>query len=165
MLRLHQKKNSEEEATSLKTQWDLLLAQYQQVQAKIRSTSPSYAALTQPQPLTLAQLQQKALDPDTLLLEYSLGETHSYVWAITKNSFHSYKLPADREKINKAARHVYNLLTARVTFVKFETPEEQVLRVAKADEEYSKAATSLSQMVLGPVTAQLGSKRLLIITE
>ena len=35
-----------------------LLEEYRQLQAHIRATSPRYAALTQPQPLTLAEMQQ-----------------------------------------------------------------------------------------------------------
>lgn len=36
--------------------------------------SPRYAALTDPVPLKLKEIQQEALDQDTLLLEYELGE-------------------------------------------------------------------------------------------
>ena len=41
--------------------------------------SPGYAAVTRPQPLTLAAIQHQVLDRDTLLLEYALGEDRSYV--------------------------------------------------------------------------------------
>ena len=47
-----------------------------------------------------------------MLLEYSLGEERSYVWAVTQNSLKTYELPK-REQIEKAARRVYDLLTAR----------------------------------------------------
>src|ERR687885_700680 len=40
----------------LEKQRQTLIAQYQDIQAQIRITSPRYAALTQPQPLTLAQI-------------------------------------------------------------------------------------------------------------
>src|ERR1041384_5007647 len=52
--------------------------EYQQVQVAIRNASPAYAALTQPQPLDLKGIQEQ-LDPDTVLLEYSLGEKRSYL--------------------------------------------------------------------------------------
>ncbi len=45
-----------------------------------------------PQPLKLTQIQQQ-LDEDKLLLELSLGEVHSYVWAVTPNSVNTYELP------------------------------------------------------------------------
>src|SRR5262249_24008013 len=43
-------------------------AEYEVIQAQIRAHSPRYAALTQPQPLGLTEIQQQVLDPDTLLL-------------------------------------------------------------------------------------------------
>src|SRR5262249_33275183 len=56
-----------------------LTTEYEELKGQIRARSPRYAALTQPQPLTLAEIQQQVLDPDTLLLEYSLGDNASYL--------------------------------------------------------------------------------------
>jgi hypothetical protein len=39
------------------------------VQAQIRRTSPRYAAIAQPEPLALREIQRQVLDPETLLLE------------------------------------------------------------------------------------------------
>ena len=63
-----------------------LTNEYQQVETQIRQTSPRYAALTQPQPLTLKEIQMQVLDADTLLLEYSLGEERSYLYGITHSA-------------------------------------------------------------------------------
>lgn len=84
---------------------------YQEIQARIRAVSPHYSALTRPEPLTAADIQQ-LLDDDTLLLEYALGKERSYVWAVTPSKIVSYQLPA-RLKIESAARRVYELMTAR----------------------------------------------------
>ena len=46
-----------------------VLSQYQKIEAEVRARSPRYAALTQPQPLGVEQIQRQALDPETLLLE------------------------------------------------------------------------------------------------
>jgi predicted nucleic acid-binding Zn-ribbon protein len=54
-----------------------LQTQYQQNQDQIRATSPRYAALTQPKPFSLREIQA-LLDDNTVLLQYSLGERHSY---------------------------------------------------------------------------------------
>src|SRR6185437_8952260 len=121
-----------------------------------------YGALTQPAPLDLKEIQTAVTDNETLLLEYSLGEERSYLWAVTPTSFSTYELPA-RDKIEAAARRCYELLTARNQYVKFETADEKRARVQKADAEYPKAATALSDMLLGPVAAQLGRKRLLVV--
>jgi CHAT domain-containing protein len=140
-----------------------LTKELQQVEAEIRQTSPAYAALTQPLPLTAKQIQEQ-LDDDTLLLEYSLGAERSYLWAVTRNSIASYKLPK-REEIEEAARQVYNLLNARNERVKSETQAQRAGRVAQADRGVSAAAAGLSQMVLAPVAAQLGKKRLVIVAD
>jgi tetratricopeptide (TPR) repeat protein len=65
-----------------------LRSQYQELQTKIRTSSPKYAALKYPEPLKLPQIQQQ-LDSDTLLLQYSLGKERSYLWAVTPNSINS----------------------------------------------------------------------------
>src|SRR5439155_18553054 len=111
-----------------------------------RQSSPRYAALTQPAPLGLKQIQAEVLDPDTLLLEYSLGEERSYLWAVTPTSIKSFELPR-RAEIEAAALRVYELL------------------VARADALYPDALTTLSQMLLKPVADQLGRKRLVIVSQ
>ena len=65
-------KHTEEQAASLKKEIAEILAQYEQVEKQIRTTSPRYAALTQPQPLSAPEMQQQ-LDTNTLLLEYASG--------------------------------------------------------------------------------------------
>ncbi|HYN26307.1 MAG TPA: CHAT domain-containing protein [Pyrinomonadaceae bacterium] len=141
-----------------------LTTEYQQVEAQIRQNSPRYAALTQPQPLSLREIQTQVLDSETLLLEYSLGEHQSYVWAVTPTSLHSYELP-ERTEIETAARRVYELLTARNRRLDGETAEARRARVAQADAAYPEAAAALSKMLLGPVASQLGKKRLLIVSD
>ncbi|MDY7023924.1 MAG: tetratricopeptide repeat protein, partial [Cyanobacteriota bacterium] len=72
--------NTLEQRTAIEQERQYLLRKYEEVQTKIREKSPSYAALTQPQPLTLKQIQQQILDEDTLLLQYALGEKRSFLW-------------------------------------------------------------------------------------
>ncbi|MEG4440975.1 CHAT domain-containing protein [Microcoleus sp. AT9_B5] len=127
-----------------------LLGQYQDIQAQIRSTSPRYATLTQPQPLTLAQIQQQILDENTILLQYSLGKERSYLWAVTKTSITSYELPKQVD-IEKAARNFRDAVT---------NP-----RYRKIPDRVAEANNTLSQIILQPVAAQLGQKRLLIVGD
>ena len=127
-----------------------LLGQYQDIQAQIRSTSPRYATLTQPQPLTLAQIQQQILDDNTILLQYSLGKHRSYLWAVTKTSITSYELPKQVD-IEKVARNFRNAVT---------NP-----RYRKIPARVAKANNTLSQIILQPVAAQLAQKRLLIVGD
>ncbi|NET90722.1 MAG: tetratricopeptide repeat protein [Kamptonema sp. SIO1D9] len=122
-----------------------LLSQLDQLEAQIRVTSPRYADLKYPEPLTLKEIQQQVLDDDTLLLQYSLGKERSYLWAVTKDSITSYELPPQAD-IEAAAKEFYTQL---------ESP----------DIPESETAVKLSQMILAPVAAQLSNKRLLIVGD
>ena len=139
-------KHTIEQETAAKKDVDARLADYQEVERQIRTKSPRYGALTQPQPLSLREIQQQLLDNDTMLLEYALGEDRSYLWAVTRTSITSCELPK-RTEIEAVAGRVYELL------------------VAKADELYPEALATLSQMLLKPVADQLGRKRLIIVSQ
>ena len=157
------RKHTDEQVAAFRKEIDELLAQYRDVEAQIRTSSPRYAALTQPAPLTAREIQQ-LLDPDTVLLEYGLGEEHSYLWLVTPNSIEGFSLPA-RATIEAAARKVYELLTERNRKVKFETARERSLRLARADADYDEASAKLSEIVLGSALERLGNKRLLIVSD
>jgi CHAT domain-containing protein len=163
LTRLLTGKHTEEQETSARKDVEALLTDYQELEAQIRAKSPRYAALTQPQPLSLKEIQQ-LLDEDTLLLEYALGDERSYLWAVTPTTLTSFELPK-RTEIEQAARRVYEALTARNKTVRFERQDDKRARIAQADADYLKASAQLSQMVLQPVAAQLGRKRLLIMNE
>jgi len=163
-MRLFSSQHTAERASAVRRKIEELLTQLLSVEAELKAQSPRYAALTQPAPLGLAEIQRAVTDDGTLLLEYSLGEERSYLWAVTATSFSSYELPS-RAVIEAAARRCYELLTARNRFVKFETVDEKRARVQQADAEYPKAATALSDVLLGPVAAQLERKRLLVVPD
>jgi CHAT domain-containing protein len=163
LTRLLSGKHTEEDVAGAKKELDAVLTEYQQAQAQVRESSPRYAALTQPQPLSAKEIQQQ-LDEDTLLLEYSLGKDQSFLWSVTPTSISSYVLPKQAE-IELAARRVYELLTVRNLYPVGETLEQRTSRVDRAETEYPKAAKALSQMLIGPVAAQLGVKRLIIVSE
>lgn len=141
-----------------------LAAEYQEIEAEIRRVSPRYAALTQPQPASLREIQAHVLDPGTVLVEYALGRTRSYVWVVRPGGIDSYELPA-RIVIEDAAREVHDLLTARNQRRRGEIPDERQARVREADRRLRKAAADLSETILGPVAPSLGSKRLLIVGD
>ena len=136
----------------------------QQVQADIRRRSPHYAAITQPVPLSTAEIQQQLLGEDVLLLEYALGDQRSYLWAVTHNSVTAYELPK-REQIEQTARQLYTLLTARSRRRRGDTPQQWQARVAAAEAQLPDTARQLSRMILAPAAAQLGQKRLLIVAD
>jgi tetratricopeptide (TPR) repeat protein len=131
------------------------------VRAQIRRANPRFAELTEPQPPNLHEIQAQLLDSDTMLLSYALGETRSFVWAITPDAITAYELPA-REEITKLTRRVYELLTTPQRLTGLSAAQQQK-RLTEAEAQYQIEAAALSQMLLGPVAAQLGQKRLLIV--
>lgn len=163
-LRLLGEKINERQIAAFTTEIEDLEKQYQEVEERLRLNSPGYAALTQPQPLTASEIQQ-LLDPDTLLLEYSLGEERSYVFAVTRDSLAVQELPK-RADIQKLARRVYDLLTERNRVNSNQTrSQRQGDIVAKNHKEYTKAVAALSRIILAPVSAQLSGKRLLVVAD
>jgi CHAT domain-containing protein/predicted negative regulator of RcsB-dependent stress response len=133
-----------------------------QIQAEIRSKSPRYAGLSQPQPLSLNEIQKRIIDPDTLLLEYALGDGRSYLWAVSQREYSSYELPS-RMEIDTAAQRVYERLTARLTATG--TSRDRRQKVEQADNEYWQEAGRLSEMLLGPVATKLAGKRILVVAD
>jgi CHAT domain-containing protein/Tfp pilus assembly protein PilF len=162
--RLLSGKHTDEEAESVRRELSALITELEQLERRIRESSPQFTALVQPVPLGLEQIQQNILDRDTLLLEYSLGEERSFVWAITPESIRVFELPK-RAVIEPAAKRVYELITARTVSVAKETLEQRRQRLQLADAEYANASTALSRMILGPVAAELKDKRLLIVSD
>ncbi|HSL55845.1 MAG TPA: tetratricopeptide repeat protein, partial [Pyrinomonadaceae bacterium] len=162
-MQLKARKGSSEEIATLQREISALEDEYQQVQAAIRKSSPQYSALTQPQPLDLKGIQRQ-LDPNTVLLEYSLGEERSYVWVVTPDSLKTYELPK-REEVEKVARRVNESLAARSIFQALESPAQRSTRIARADAEFEKAASELSRMILAPASAEFGKKRLVVVAD
>jgi CHAT domain-containing protein len=149
-VRLLNRKHTPAQAEAAAKEITVITAEYEEVQAQIRARNPRYAALTQPQPLGLTEIQQQALDEDSLLLEYALGEKRSYLWLVSHRSIDSYELPA-RAEVEAATRRVYELLIAR--------PK----RGAPPDPQLITQARTLSRMLLGPVATRLGGKRLVVV--
>ncbi|HEU4713719.1 MAG TPA: CHAT domain-containing protein [Pyrinomonadaceae bacterium] len=154
----------EEQAAAAARELDALTLEYEQLQARIRDTSPRYAALTQPVPLNLSEIQKQVLDENTLLLEYALGDEKSFVWAVTPGSIKSFELPA-KQKVEQAAQRFYQLLTERGRAVTGESLDQRQKRLDQAEAEYAQAAKALSEILLAPVAGELQSKRLLIVGE
>jgi CHAT domain-containing protein len=152
--------NQENQRPALKKEIETLLNQQKELQTKIRTSSPKYAALQYPEPLNLPQIQQQ-LDKDTLLLQYSLGEERSYLWAITPNSFDSYELPG-REKI-KAPTGKFSELLKKCQYINCQ--ELSTDQKAKDFAEITQAATELSKLILTPAAEKLGKKRLVIVAD
>ena len=163
-MRLLAAKHSEAEAKASAEELDDLTAELEQIQSRIRQTSPQYSALTQPVPLNVKEIQTSVLDKDTVLLEYALGERKSFLWLVTPASVDIFELPP-RAEVESAAKQVYELLTARNQSPRNETASARAIRVRRADATFLASAAKVSDMLLGPAAAQIEDKRLLIVGE
>ena len=128
---------------------DALLADFDDVEGKLRTANPRYAAIERPQPLSPKEIQDQLLDADTVLLEYDLGERRSFVWVVTPGAITSRVLPP-RAAIETAARRLY---------------EAWKTSSGLSDAEVARRSKALSRMVLGPVVKELGRKRIAVVAE
>ena len=133
--------------SELQREIDSLAADYDDVQARIRSRSPRYAALTQPATPSLPEVQARLLDEDTRVLVYALGPDKSFLWSVTRDRRSLFELPPGPE-IEETAKRVH-----RVTLVRGK------LGRGEADLE------KLRDLLLGPVVDLESTRRLLVVTE
>jgi CHAT domain-containing protein len=144
---------------TIQTKLGEIFRELETLKIEIRRTSPAYANLKYPTPLTATEIQQQVLDDDTLLLKYSLGEKQSYLWIVPKQgTIASYPLH-NRKDIETAAKTFKNIISN--LSCEPNNPEPCVPLQAIRD---GKALTSL---ILPPAAAQqiAGKKRLLIVGD
>jgi CHAT domain-containing protein len=123
--------------------------------------------LTQPQPVTAAEVQTQCLDSQTILLEYQLGEKRSWLWAITPEAITGYGLPP-RADIETSARKIYELLTARQSRKDLTESQRQAF-IDEADAKFRTESAALSRTLFGPISIRLRQewkgKRLVIVAS
>ena len=130
------------------------------------STNPSTNPSDKLQAIQLAQvsssndLQQQLLDDKTILLEYALGKEHSYLWAVTKKDLQTYILPKQAE-IEAVSREFLELMQSPL----YRVGDRRGGALASTNAVEPDAAAQLSRMLLEPVAEQLGTKRLLIVSD
>ena len=102
-----------EDLTTLEADIAQLEKEHNQLVETIQSSYPAFKQITHPQPLSLRQIQEQVIaDDNTLLLEFTLGENESYVWAVTRNNLVSYVLPP-AARIKEQAESLYKQLKTR----------------------------------------------------
>jgi len=118
-------------------------------QARAAVEGPRLTRQPAPSTLSLAELQARLLDADTLFLEYFLGEERSFLWAITPKTARFVATLPGRQQIEAAARRTHDRMTES---------HRQTGEVAARQ-----AAARLSRMILGPVADLLGHRRLVVV--
>jgi CHAT domain-containing protein/Tfp pilus assembly protein PilF len=82
-----------------------LLVELEAAAGEIRRQNPRYASLVRPRAPSAGELQE-LVGADTLLLEYSLGDERSYLWAVSADEVTVYELPP-RRRVEAACRRLY----------------------------------------------------------
>lgn len=139
-----------DEITDVETRLDDTLRELRAVRGRILVENPRYASVARPPRFSVREIQNRALDEGTILLEVHLGAERSHLWAVTPDTVTSFELPP-RNEIEEAARRTHELL---------QQSHRRQLQGAAA-----LALERLGQMVLGPVADLLEGKRLLIAAD
>lgn len=158
----------------LESELEKLQTEFDEIENKIRTASPKYAALTAGQALSLTEVQQKVLDDRTALLEYNLGDEQSFLWVITKSGTALYKLPP-RTAIEKLATDfraqlIPSKLQRRIVGIDVAADPQRGLGLASAPNPADAAAlivasNALYKVVIEPAASLIGDKRLLVVAD
>jgi len=141
-------KPTPEQLSKLTNEINSLTTDLEKLQVQIRLENPRYAALKQTETLSAKGIQN-LLDSDTVLLEYKLGATRSFLWLVTKNSTEIFILPP-RTEIETAAKDFYNSIVSRD-----KTKEAKTNDLSK----------KLSAVLLAPIADKITGKRLAIVAD
>jgi CHAT domain-containing protein len=158
----------------LEAELEKLQTESDDLENQIRTASPRYASLTAGKPLTLAEVQQKVLDEQTVLLEYALGNDASYLWAISPGAVAIYKL-APRASVDKLATDVRaqlipTKLQRRIVGIDVVADSQRGLGIsatpfAEDAAAFVAASSALYKGAVEPAASMIGEKRLLIVAD
>jgi CHAT domain-containing protein/tetratricopeptide (TPR) repeat protein len=124
-------------------------AEHERQWAELRAGDVGRSA--RPQPVRLADVQQRLLDDGDTLLEFFLGPEGGYAWAVTRDRLHSYALPP-RARVDAAVDAVKRALA---------TPPDP----AGAPDRAAAALAALAAMILPKDRSALAGARLVVVAD
>jgi len=127
------------------------------IREEIRRSSPRFAALQYPQPLDLEGARQ-ALDPGTVLLSYSVGEEHSFLFVVRPEGGLTVEtLPLGEEELRNEVALMRNLIA--------EGRSGSLVGSFRGD-HLQQVSRRLYDALIAPVAEELdGAERLLILPD
>jgi CHAT domain-containing protein/predicted negative regulator of RcsB-dependent stress response len=140
-----------------------LLDQYDRLQSQIRRQNPQFATLTRPEPVSLPDVQADLLDENTVLLEYSLGESASYLFLVTKSSVEIFTLPKNAEIEKVARRFIAGIKSFEEGDLR-ESTQQREARLRQAETDWTQQGKILSGILFGQISEKIRNKRLLMVT-
>lgn len=134
-----------------------ILTDFQELENKIRLDNPKYTDLQYPETISVSELQNQILDEDTVLLQYFLDDEKSYLWVVTKESFHSYELPSEAD-ITQTAKALFGdpLTSDKAT----KSALAGSLQKRRLD-----LTSQLSEQIIQPAAQHLTKKRIVIVPD
>src|SRR5713226_7791511 len=159
--------------TELEADLDKLQVEFDDIENQIRTASPRYAALTAAQPLSLADVQQKVLDDNTVLLEYCLGGDHSYLFAVARSGVSLFQLPpraeVDKLATDFRAQLIPPKLQRRIVGIDVAADQQRGLGIVQGPSEnlaaFAAASNALYKAAVEPAANLIGDKRLLVVSD
>ena len=112
--------------------------------------------MTQPQPVTVHDVQQLVSAGDSVLLEYFLGSERSYVWAVTPGAVAVGRCRLARSSKAKCGLYVDALERRERTALTSDPERMEWLRERGA---------RVSSMLLGPIAASLQRARVIVVAD
>ncbi|MCM3870684.1 MAG: CHAT domain-containing protein, partial [Pyrinomonadaceae bacterium] len=161
--------------TELDAELERLTAEFESLENQIKAASPRLNSLVHTRSLTLDEVQQRVLDDETALLEYSLGEQSSYLWVITRQNAALFKLPAgstmDQLAMDLRAQLIPPRLQRRNVGVDVPTTDQQrglglgTAAPATDTAAFRRASHALYKVALAPAASMIGNRRLVIVAD
>lgn len=135
-----------EQARTVEGELDEILTELDALDARLYRQAGNASLLAEP---IRTREVQRLLAPDTVLLEYALGEERSFLWVVGADSFSAFVLPAAAE-IAPPARRLHQLWSR---LAPGESAEEQRL------------ADRLARTLLAPAAEALAARRLVVVAD
>lgn len=139
---------TEEQKAKIDRELTDLKAKFETLQARINSDRNFNNVLA---PLSYEEIKSQLIDDQTSILSYSLGDSKSFAWLLTKDGLKTFEL-ANKQTIEDATNRLLDRLRTPAT-----TTEEQAHLQTAIDE--------VSKLVVEKVSANLQTPRLIVIAD
>lgn len=163
LIRLRARKHTDAQVAAAEKELTRAEDVYKQAQQRVWRASPRYAELARASPAGIADVQ-KVMPDGAALLEYSLGESASVVWIVTKSSAHAEFL-APRKEIEALALAAVNALTEPGRSPAGETIAGRRERLQRAAAEFNKISVELSGRLWPASLSSVKATRIWVVPD
>jgi CHAT domain-containing protein/tetratricopeptide (TPR) repeat protein len=129
------------------------------IESLLQSKDPDFSHM-QLDPIGVDKVQS-LIGEEEIVLEYSLGSSHSYLWAISKTGFSSYVLPPEDEIESVVRRFRQAVVSPGSPF----HAEREAGQPARGRENEEGLAAELGRMLLAPVPDLDRFKRIVVVAD